>query len=269
LLFTENDGLVAKLGGFGWAQSAEKSNWRRSSECVVGTPPYLDPCYLQSGQYTMGADVFSLGVVLLEVLLGKSATRARGKNLHSDTSADDSFATRRLRDDPLSAAVRQWMDTSESRMPALAQALKRSPAHGQRQNALATSWQEDALDDVTGLLASMLQLCDDYSSQAGNQIPHDSLAVCELQRCRPTMVEVEHVLSSSLTKQSSLETRRGQRSCTVCMDAFTDARLQPCGHAVLCQACAAELLGRCDPCPICRAAITGYSAGEFHHTFAP
>ena len=50
------------------------------------------------------------------------------------------------------------------------------------------------------------------------------------------------------------------RECLVCMSAPRATVLEPCRHAVACAACAAQLLARRLPCPVCRARITALEA---------
>jgi hypothetical protein len=46
-----------------------------------------------------------------------------------------------------------------------------------------------------------------------------------------------------------------------CMDAPRTAALVPCGHALLCDACAAKVLATAAPlCPVCRVVATGVRA---------
>jgi hypothetical protein len=49
--------------------------------------------------------------------------------------------------------------------------------------------------------------------------------------------------------------------CAICMDAARDTALEPCGHALLCAACAHRVLRTAVPaCPVCRVAATGFRA---------
>jgi hypothetical protein len=49
--------------------------------------------------------------------------------------------------------------------------------------------------------------------------------------------------------------------CAICMDAERDTALEPCGHALLCGACALKVLRTAAPaCPVCRVPATGCRA---------
>lgn len=60
----------------------------------------------------------------------------------------------------------------------------------------------------------------------------------------------------------------GGGTCVVCMDAPACGTLQPCGHAVLCRACAETVRATTLLCPCCRlpcfAGVTTEPAGEQH-----
>ncbi len=57
--------------------------------------------------------------------------------------------------------------------------------------------------------------------------------------------------------------------CVVCMAAPRGTRLRPCCHALLCAACAADLVRRGDRCPACRAEVERCEEGAFDATYAP
>jgi hypothetical protein len=49
--------------------------------------------------------------------------------------------------------------------------------------------------------------------------------------------------------------------CAICMDAERDTALEPCGHALLCAACAHKVLRtEAHACPVCRVTATGCRA---------
>ena len=54
------------LGDFGLARDIGDAT--HATTCVAGTNAYLDPSYLQSGQLTRSSDLYSFGVLLLQLL---------------------------------------------------------------------------------------------------------------------------------------------------------------------------------------------------------
>ncbi|PWA94197.1 serine-threonine/tyrosine-protein kinase catalytic domain-containing protein [Artemisia annua] len=64
----------AKLSGFEFSikHSLDRKNLGIHSE-VIGTQGYIDPTYLMTGSVTHKSDVYSLGVVLFEILCGRHA----------------------------------------------------------------------------------------------------------------------------------------------------------------------------------------------------
>lgn len=69
----------AKVANFGMAKSAEKdSPGPIITQHIVGTQGYMAPEYLDHGMVTTRADVFSFGVVLLEILSGREAITSDG-----------------------------------------------------------------------------------------------------------------------------------------------------------------------------------------------
>ncbi|CAN6179926.1 unnamed protein product [Urochloa humidicola] len=67
--------FVGKLGDFGISRSLNVTNttitpYHRTDQ-IKGTPGYMDPGYVASGELTAQCDVYSFGVVLLRLLTGK------------------------------------------------------------------------------------------------------------------------------------------------------------------------------------------------------
>ncbi|XP_043725724.1 U-box domain-containing protein 33-like [Telopea speciosissima] len=77
--------FVSKLGDFGIASFIprdEKSIYTTTLLCIAdpkGTIGYIDPEFLTTGELTSKADVYSFGIVVLQLLTGKSAMWLRKK----------------------------------------------------------------------------------------------------------------------------------------------------------------------------------------------
>ncbi|KAG6668738.1 serine/threonine receptor-like kinase NFP [Carya illinoinensis] len=93
--------MRAKIANFGLA----KSGCNAITMHIVGTQGYIAPEYLADGVVSTKMDVFSFGVVLLELISGKAAIDEEGNLLWTKTSGilagDEERKARR---------VQQWMD---------------------------------------------------------------------------------------------------------------------------------------------------------------
>jgi len=72
----------AKLSDFGFAKLGPIGDMTHVSTQVVGTYGYCAPEYLMTGQLTIKSDVYSYGVVMLELISGRRAldnTRPQGE----------------------------------------------------------------------------------------------------------------------------------------------------------------------------------------------
>lgn len=260
--------VVARLGGCGRAQQRGlASDLRRQGVAVSsGASPYIDPSFASIGLAAVGTDVFSLGVVLLEVLLGRSA---HCRNGHLDA---DPTQTRRPRPKKLWAAFREKL--------ALADRQGTSPASQAIKRMLPIpEWGAESLQAAADLLPEMLEI-EVRSAQADHslmaaQAAHSLMAVVPPPRqdqvpSRPALSEVMDRLEVAVALQAAHAASGGSRErvCVICMDAQVDARMRPCQHAVLCSGCASFCVGRGERCPICRGVVQGYDVGDFQSTFA-
>lgn len=63
--------MVAKISDFGLSKSYLNAAQSHISVTAAGTLGYIDPEYCLSGRLTISSDVFSFGVVLLEIVTGE------------------------------------------------------------------------------------------------------------------------------------------------------------------------------------------------------
>jgi serine/threonine protein kinase len=70
----------AKLGDFGLARLVDHGTDSCTTQVVAGTPGYMDPEFVNNGRPSAEADVFSFGVVLLELACGRRPTAAQQPN---------------------------------------------------------------------------------------------------------------------------------------------------------------------------------------------
>ncbi|KAK4258922.1 hypothetical protein QN277_005317 [Acacia crassicarpa] len=71
-----------KISDFGMARMVGINETRGSTNRIVGTLGYMSPEYLKFGLFSEKSDVFSFGVIVLEII--------SGKNIHSDSESHES-----------------------------------------------------------------------------------------------------------------------------------------------------------------------------------
>ncbi|RWR78194.1 putative LRR receptor-like serine/threonine-protein kinase [Cinnamomum micranthum f. kanehirae] len=77
-----NEGLEAKIADFGLSKVFPVEGLTHVSTAVMGTLGYLDPEYYISNKLNEKSDVFSFGIVLLEIITGKTAIIRSSERMH-------------------------------------------------------------------------------------------------------------------------------------------------------------------------------------------
>ncbi|XP_054787220.1 cysteine-rich receptor-like protein kinase 44 isoform X1 [Prosopis cineraria] len=88
--------LNPKISDFGMARLFVIDQTQSNTSKIVGTHGYIAPEYLIHGQFSMKSDVFSFGVLVLEIISGKK----NSATFHGENSSDDliSFAWKTWRE---------------------------------------------------------------------------------------------------------------------------------------------------------------------------
>ncbi|WJX87351.1 hypothetical protein P8452_69555 [Trifolium repens] len=66
-----DDEMTPKISDFGLARTFEKDQCQTKTKRVIGTYGYMAPEYAMAGFFSVKSDVFSFGVLLLEIIYGK------------------------------------------------------------------------------------------------------------------------------------------------------------------------------------------------------
>ncbi|KAK9185765.1 hypothetical protein WN943_026124 [Citrus x changshan-huyou] len=74
------EGMKPKISDFGMARIFAKESLEENTEQVVGTIGYIPPEYASKGVYSTKSDVFSFGVLLLQIISGKRLSMSCGIN---------------------------------------------------------------------------------------------------------------------------------------------------------------------------------------------
>lgn len=93
-----DDKMNAKISDFGLARIVSMDQMQGNTSIIAGTYGYMSPEYAMLGQFSVKSDVFSFGVIILEIVSGK-------RNV--DFNGEDSI------DDLLSHAWKKWRNNKE------------------------------------------------------------------------------------------------------------------------------------------------------------
>ncbi|XP_060171865.1 G-type lectin S-receptor-like serine/threonine-protein kinase CES101 [Lycium barbarum] len=72
--------MKSKISDFGMARMFKEDEVEANTDRIVGTLGYIPPEYVEQGIYSMKSDVFSFGVLLLQIISGKKNTCLRGSD---------------------------------------------------------------------------------------------------------------------------------------------------------------------------------------------
>ncbi|XP_066357888.1 L-type lectin-domain containing receptor kinase IX.1-like [Miscanthus floridulus] len=66
-----DESLSTRLGGFGLARLGDHGAWWHTTKAVMGTAGYIDPEFVNTHHPSTYSDVYSFGIVLLEIVSGR------------------------------------------------------------------------------------------------------------------------------------------------------------------------------------------------------
>ncbi|XP_022965588.1 cysteine-rich receptor-like protein kinase 4 isoform X1 [Cucurbita maxima] len=75
-----DDGMKPKISDFGMARIFAKEELEANTSRIAGTYGYIPPEYAKQGVYSTKSDVFSFGVLLLQIISGKRTTELNGEH---------------------------------------------------------------------------------------------------------------------------------------------------------------------------------------------
>mmetsp|Transcript_35693 Transcript_35693/g.89154 ORF Transcript_35693/g.89154 Transcript_35693/m.89154 type:complete len:626 (-) Transcript_35693:459-2336(-) len=255
-----------KLGDVGEARQVSEDQTHASTR-IIGTLPYLDPEYVDTGQLKEASDVFSLGVVMLELLTGRPAYQIGGtpsvtlwrcfrsgtpvQRIQSAVScAEDGVGW--LRD-----SGHEVLRASFAEVFAGLATRCTSETGNERPTAatlvVALSLIQSQFDSST----ARRRLTDEEVQQQRGRVegavdPPTAAALTDALQHLDLETEAPEGNTGGSAETAEVEAVR--RECVVCMNAPSAVRFG-CGHMVACANCAQILDVRGDSCPVCRHAL--------------
>jgi len=233
-----SDSVIAKLGDCGWAREAGGG-----TVSCVGTAAYVDPEALALGHCSAASDLFSFGVVVLEVLLRRSVTEPRLGDIR-----------------PL------WRQLNEA-LPRVCEGVSTVAAAAVayvRASISMEGWHVQALESVVILVVDLLK--ESVTQPRAVDRPSAAATLSRLQAARDLLLQ-QSLAQAPPTVQPAPLSADAERCCSVCLELPIGVRLRPCCHSPLCVECAPGFVGGL--CPLCRCEVTSFETGMFQTTFAP
>ncbi|KAA8546925.1 hypothetical protein F0562_003354 [Nyssa sinensis] len=182
VLLDEN--LEARVSDFGMARLMSAMDTHLSVSTLAGTPGYVPPEYYQSFRCSAKGDVYSYGVVLLELLTGRQPTDSADfgdNNLvgwvkqHAETRISDVFDPELLKEDPsLEIELRQHLkvasaclDDRTSRRPTMIEvmAMFKAIQAGSGLDSVSTIAADDASFSTIGGVETSIKEGNELSKQ--------------------------------------------------------------------------------------------------------
>lgn len=242
LLFVDDDGVQnARLGDFGWLCNAQEGTVVDSAT-LVGTPSYLDPEASARGACSRSSDIFSFGVILLEVLLCRSVTEIR-----RDTR-------------PLWKQLNEALPLVSMGQPAViaaAVAFIRGAGAG-------NNWQVQALEAACILTVDALK--ESFSQPRSVDRPSAAAVSQRLQEILTFQSNPPENQALAPCPEMNESSHCSERICTICFEDPVTVRFQPCCHSIVCAGCAPSFVHSI--CPLCRCEVESFELGQFETTYA-
>ncbi|KJE94684.1 TKL/IRAK protein kinase, variant 1 [Capsaspora owczarzaki ATCC 30864] len=292
--------FTAKVADFGLTRSAPAQTAAQSyiqTLTIQGTRQYICPQYRDEGKVSIKTDVYSYGMILLELLTGKqpgielagAVKRALKKQGQIDSELDASIvwgAPDKLAATAVAEIAVACLEPDRIDRPTFGQILKGFGQSGEDQgNALARAAmpQNARMEHHRALIKEQLQHHLDSGLVSSHMEPQSQLAevsaaeVSRLSHRHSTIKEQLAPIADSIVVSTSEQSQLAapelspdiDRECLLCFSAPTTAKLIPCCHACVCVGCADLMIERQDKCMICRVIPTSYLQGIFNQTFVP
>ncbi|XP_004342432.1 hypothetical protein CAOG_08263 [Capsaspora owczarzaki ATCC 30864] len=268
--------FTAKVADFGLTRSAPAQTATQSyiqTQTIQGTPQYICPQYRDEGKVSIKTDVYSYGMILLELLTGQQPGSVLTSAVKTALSTHGQF------DSELDASI-TWSAADKlaaTEVAKLALACLKPDRHDRPTFGQIPAQLKGDPDQVEATEESPhgdreCMLCYNAPTTA-KLMPCCHACVCVA--CAQEMIRrqdkcmVCRVVPTSYLKGSFDQTfvQVSDRECMLCYNAPTTAKLMPCCHACVCVACAQEMIRRQDKCMICRVIPTAYLPGTFNQTF--